>query len=185
MANNRKQLLSQLQHYKPYDTHEAQMQAKTIAFIKKHKDCFLRSNLSGHLTGSAWVLDYTNQFTLLTHHLKLDKWLQLGGHADGVEDMLAVALKEAHQESGLRSLEPINPNIIFDIDTHIIPACNETPEHIHFDIRFLLRADRFESLVQNSESKALAWVHLWDVGKFNQERSMMRMVKKTIERIKY
>ena len=67
------------------------MTLATIEFVETHEDCLLRSQLSGHLTGSAWVVDRTRNQTLLTHHRKLDKWLQLGGHADGDPDLLAVA----------------------------------------------------------------------------------------------
>ena len=44
------------------------------------------------------------QRVLLTHHRKLDRWLQLGGHADGDRDLARVALKEAEEESGLAGL---------------------------------------------------------------------------------
>jgi hypothetical protein len=68
---------------RPLDLHEAAMTAATIHFVEAHADCLLRSQLSGHLTGSAWVVDTARTRTLLTHHRKLDLWLQLGGHADG------------------------------------------------------------------------------------------------------
>jgi hypothetical protein len=83
------------------DAHEAAMTDGTIRFIEAHPDCFLRSQLTGHVTGSAWVVDPSRSRTLLMHHLKLDKWVQLGGHADGDPDLWAVAQREACEESGL------------------------------------------------------------------------------------
>ena len=61
---------------------------ETIRFVESHPDCFLRTCLEGHLTGSAWIVNRERTMTLLTHHRKLGKWLQLGGHADGEYDLL-------------------------------------------------------------------------------------------------
>jgi len=65
---------------KPLSAAEALSVAKTISFIERHPDCLLRSCLTGHLTGSAWILSPDRKRTLLTHHEKLGKWLQLGWH---------------------------------------------------------------------------------------------------------
>ena len=94
----------------------------------------------GHITGSAWVVDPAGSRLLLTHHRKLGKWLQLGGHSDGEPDTLAVALREAREESGLR-VRPIS-NAVLDIDIHTIPALKGEPAHLHYDVRFALRRPR-------------------------------------------
>lgn len=73
------------------DPHEATMVADMIRFAETHEDCLWRTCVPGHLTGSAWIVDSTRTRTLLTHHVKLEKWLQLGGHADGDPDLLAGA----------------------------------------------------------------------------------------------
>lgn len=158
--------------------HELEMIQATIAFVESHEDCFLRSQLSGHLTGSAWIVDATRTRTLLTHHRKLDKWLQLGGHADGDPDLLAVALREAQEEGGITKLRPVN-TALFDVDRHRIPARGAEPEHWHYDLRFMIEAEPDEPLVVTNESKDLAWVPVAEVTKLNPEESMARMVRKT------
>jgi 8-oxo-dGTP pyrophosphatase MutT (NUDIX family) len=164
------------------DAHEAAMVADTIGFIEREPGCFLRACVSGHLTGSAWIVDAARERTLLTHHLKLEKWLQLGGHADGDGDLLAVAMREGSEESGLARLRPVSAEI-FDVDRHWIPARKTDPAHWHYDVRFMIEADPSEPLVRAvNESKELAWVSVNGVTALNPEESMARMVRKTVER---
>ena len=162
----------------PLDAHEAAMTTEVIRFAEAHDDCLLRSCIPGHLTGSAWIVSPDRTRTLLTHHHKLDKWLQLGGHADGDGDLLAVALREAREESGLTNLRPVSTTI-FDVDRHWIPPRKTDAGHYHHDLRFMLEADPDDPLVISHESKDLAWVELDRVTVLNSEESMARMVRKT------
>lgn len=165
----------------PLDSHEAAMVADTIEFVEAHEDCLLRSCEPGHLTGSAWIVSPDRRRTLLTHHRKLDKWLQLGGHADGDGDLLAVALREAREESGLADVRAVS-SVLFDVDRHWIPARKTDPGHFHYDLRFLFEADPAAPLAISGESKDLAWVDLDRVTALNPEESMGRMVRKTEKR---
>lgn len=173
-------VLSLLQRHatRSLDPHEAEMTAAVMAFAEAHDDCLLRTCMPGHLTGSAWIVSPDRKRTLLTHHLKLDKWLQLGGHADGEGDLLAVAMREAREESGLTRLRAVSPDI-FDVDRHWIPPRKTEPGHYHHDLRFMIEADPEEPLVISNESKDLAWVAIDDLTRLNSEESMARMVRKT------
>ena len=164
---------------RPLDAHEAAMTAATIRFTEGHADCLLRSQLAGHLTASAWIVDAARTRVLLTHHRKLDMWLQLGGHADGDPDLLAAALREAREESGLTRLRAVSAEV-FDVDRHLIPTRKTEPEHFHHDLRFLIEADPAEPLAVSDESHDLAWVELGRVAALNPEESMARMVRKTL-----
>src|ERR1019366_3306840 len=119
VAAGRTPLLDKLRAYRPSDAHEARMAEQLRLFVEAHADCFERSLAIGHVTGSAWIVDRDRTHTLLTHHRKLDKWLQLGGHADGDLDILRVALREAREESGLEAIRPVSEEI-FDVDIHTI-----------------------------------------------------------------
>ena len=160
------------------DAHEAEMVAAAITFVEAEVDCLERTCGPGHLTGSAWIVSPDRTRTLLTHHRTLGKWLQLGGHADGDPDLLAVALREAREESGLANVRAVRAEI-FDVDRHGIPARKTEPGHNHYDLRFMIEADPHEPLVISSESKDLAWVEVSRVTSLNAEESMARMVRKT------
>jgi len=162
------------------DAHESEMTAAILGFVETEERCAERSLSAGHLTGSAWIVDLPRRKTLLTHHRKLDKWLQLGGHADGELDLLAVALREAREESGLASVTPVMTEI-FDVDRHLIGARGNEPAHWHYDLRFLFEADADEPFVITKESKALAWIELDRVASLNAEESLLRMVRKSSE----
>jgi len=164
---------------KPLDAHEAAMAVDMIRFVEAHPDCAERSLTIGHLTGSAWIVDRERRRTLLTHHRKLDKWLQLGGHADGELDPLAVALREGREESGLTRLRAVSKEV-FDLDRHLIPARKTEPGHWHYDIRFMIEADPDEPLLISDESHDLAWIEIARMSEYNPEESMMRMARKTL-----
>jgi 8-oxo-dGTP pyrophosphatase MutT (NUDIX family) len=164
---------------RPLGPQEAHSVEETMAFIGIHPDCLLRTCLEGHLTGSAWIVSTDRRRTLLTHHGKLGKWLQLGGHADGDADLVAVALREAREESGLSRLRVVEPRL-FDVDRHWIGGRGDEPGHWHHDLRFLIEADPAEPLQISSESRALGWVEIADVARLNPEESMARMVRKTL-----
>lgn len=157
---------------------EAAALREILTFVRAHPDCLERRCVPGHLTGSAWIVSPCRRRVLLTHHHKLDRWLQLGGHADGDGDLLAVARREAEEESGLAGLRVLSRGI-FDVDRHWIPERPGQPGHFHLDLRFLLEADPEEPLRVSHESKALAWVELGAVAALNPEESLARLVRKT------
>lgn len=126
-----------------------------LRFLDSASEVFARSHAVGHFTGSALVVSADGARTLLTHHRKLDRWLQPGGHADGDRDLRAVALREAQEETGLADLR-VEPEV-FDLDRHRIPARAVEPEHWHYDVRFVVRCGADENFVLSAESHALAW----------------------------
>jgi len=175
---HRRSLVSLLEAYRSFDADDEAARERILSFVLANPDCFERLLVTGHVTGSAWIVDPTRSRCLLTHHRKLERWLQLGGHADGQTDILAVAMREGREESGLVSLRPVATSI-FDCDVHAIPARKAEPEHWHYDVRFLLEADDAEALVVSEESKELAWVALGDVAALGGDASVLRMVAKT------
>ncbi|MEW5798890.1 MAG: NUDIX hydrolase [Bacteroidota bacterium] len=178
---HRNLLLGKLKEHRGIDPHEESMRLRIIEFVEKYPNCFERSLHIGHITGSAMIVNRLRTKTLLTHHHKLEKWLQLGGHSDGDPDTLNVALREAEEESGLKGIIAVSEKI-FDVDVHLIPARKHEPEHFHFDVRFLFEADDAQPLSISNESKDLAWITLERIAEYTTEESVLRMVRKILNR---
>lgn len=173
----RDRLISLITHYFPTDGREIVYKDMMLDFARAYPDCFERSLKIGHFTASAWLLNKDHSKALLMHHAKLDKWFQLGGHADGESDLLAVAVKEAQEESGIGGIEPLSDQI-FDIDIHLIPARKDEPAHYHYDVRFLLGVVSNEEVIQNGESKELRWIEKDASELPTESQSVARMFNK-------
>jgi len=118
---HRAALLELLRRYRPVDAADATCLSRFTAFVESQPRCFERSLEPGHVTGSAWITSRDGSDVLLTHHRKLNIWVQPGGHADGDPDIAAVAAREALEETGLPGLVSCGDGI-FDLDIHPIPA---------------------------------------------------------------
>jgi 8-oxo-dGTP pyrophosphatase MutT (NUDIX family) len=160
---------------------EAGNAALFAGFLASSPDVFERRHPPGHFTGSAWLVSADGQRVLLTHHRKLARWLQLGGHADGDSDLARVALREAEEESGLVDL--VVEGGIFDLDRHAIPARGADPEHWHYDVRFVVRATGSEQFAVSEESLELAWKPIAEIAAdASADESMRRMAAKWLRR---
>lgn len=175
----RRQLIGQIENYQTHFEEEALFVPRFLSLLRNFPDCFHRKQTTGHLTASAWIESKCGGKVLLLHHAKLCKWLQPGGHADGDENLLNVAQKEAEEETGLTSLQFVH-RTIFDLDIHQIPAYRDVKTHLHFDTRFLFFADSDEPLCRNDESIGLRWIPLNEVSDFAKNNlSIHRMILKT------
>jgi 8-oxo-dGTP pyrophosphatase MutT (NUDIX family) len=160
VTQDRRLLLDQIADYARRYPDESVVAERFAAFVAAHADCFERRCVPGHVTGSAWLVSHDGARFLLTHHRKLGRWLQLGGHADGDPDPARVALREATEESGITGLrlatvagrvEPL------DLDAHEIPARGDEPAHVHYDVRYVVVAPPDATLAISDESLALRW----------------------------
>ena len=174
---NQTAVLQLLNAHQSFDSHEQQMLERLITFVSEYDNFYSRELSVGHITASAWIVDEENSHALLLHHGKLNKWLQPGGHVEDDADILSASMREAREETGV-AVQPHSEQI-FDVDIHEIPARPNEPAHFHYDIRFLLVADRAAPLLVSSESKDLAWVALSEIETLTQEESVLRMVRKT------
>lgn len=115
-------LLEQLERYEPYNEQEARDRALLLRALREEADVFTRENDRMHMTASAWVTNEAHDRVLMAYHNIYDSWAWLGGHADGEEDLLAVALREVREESGVKHARPASENIfsleVLTVDGH-------------------------------------------------------------------
>lgn len=158
------------------DEAQARERDRVLAWIDRYPtDAHRRERLEGHLTASALVVDVTRGAALLTHHRKLGRWLQLGGHCDGDANLARTALREAVEESGIADLR-IDPRPL-DVDVHAIPARGAEPEHLHLDTRFLVFAPPGALEVLSEESLELRWFRPDDLAGVPTDASVERLFR--------
>lgn len=148
-------LVASLADYSERRPSRAHVARGFVDFARRHPDCRERALAIGHFTASAFLVSADGRRTLLTHHAKLGRWLQPGGHLDGERDLATAALREATEESGLPGLV-VEPEVFY-LDRHWIPTRGAELGHWHYDVRFVVRATVSETFVVSSESLALAW----------------------------
>jgi len=167
-----------LEEFHGGEVREQEMARQTRELLRDVPRCAFRDHFDpGHLTASAWVVNKPGDKVVLVRHRKLQKWVQPGGHADGDLDLIGVARRETQEETGLSELV-VPYERIFDIDVHNIPAWGAEPEHLHFDVRFLIVADDTQPLVVSDESAAVQWVALDKISEFSTEESIRRMYRR-------
>jgi 8-oxo-dGTP pyrophosphatase MutT (NUDIX family) len=153
---------------------------RTQNLVRFGADPFGRDSNFSHITASAWIVNPDKSAIVLTHHRKLDQWLQIGGHCDGNTDPFAVAVREIEEETGLVGLKSLSKRCI-DIDIHLIPESNHEKAHFHYDIRYLFQASDAIPLIQSIESNALSWVKFDQIEAFTNAHSVLIAKYKILE----
>lgn len=157
-------LPEQLQVYTPYNEQEMNDKKVMLRLLEKESDIFTRENETAHFTASAWLLNKEHTKVLMIYHNLYHSWAWTGGHADGERDLLAVAIKEAQEETGVQMITPITEDIfsieILTVNGHIKRG-KYVPSHLHLNITYLLEADETEVLrIKPDENSGVAWFPL-------------------------
>ena len=183
-------IYEQIKAYRPWNEQERQDQAVILAFLDKNPDAFCRTNRLAHMTASAWVVNPARSKTLMVYHRIYDSWSWTGGHADGEEDLLAVALREVREETGVQSLRPVTEEIysleVLTVDGHEKHG-KYVPSHLHLNLTYLLEAEEDQPLrVCEAENTGVAWFSLADALAASTEPWFVeRIYKKLNEKLLY
>ena len=157
-------LLQQIENYIPFNEQEARDKQLIAAALRQYGDIFTRENEVLHMTASAWAVNRSRDKVLMVYHNIYNSWSWLGGHADGEEDLLAVALREVREESGVQSVQPVTEDIfsleVLTVDGHQKRG-QYVSSHLHLNVTYLLEADDTEPLtVREAENSAVGWFPL-------------------------
>ncbi len=182
-------LYEQLQQYHPYNEQEANDCDVMLRLLEKEPNIFLRENRTAHFTASSWLLNREHDKVLMIYHNIYHSWAWTGGHADGEEDLLAVAIREAEEETGVTGIIPIKDGIysleILTVDGHEKRGAY-VPSHLHLNITYLLEADEEAVLrIKPDENSGVKWFPLEEALKASSEPWMVeRVYKKLNEKLK-
>ena len=162
----REQLMEQIRRFRPWNEQEERDKALILRFLEEKEDAFLRSNRTAHMTASSWIVNPARDKVLMIYHKIYDSWSWTGGHADGETDLLAVALREVTEETGVRSVRPVAEDIysleVLTVDGHEKRG-EYVSSHLHLNVTYLLEADDRSPLhVCEDENKGVSWFSLED-----------------------
>ena len=158
------ELIRDLEAFIPWNNQEARDKEEILRRLKSGEALLDRSNTTAHLTASAWVVSPDRKEVLMAYHNLYDSWAWLGGHADGEEDMLPVALREVREESGLQDVRPLTEDI-FSVEILAVAGHEKKGEfvssHLHLNVTYLLEADPADPVrCKEDENKAVGWFTL-------------------------
>jgi len=159
-----KTVVEEILNYMPFNEEEDRDKMVILDYLSKNEDAFYRENKVSHMTASGWIVNKEKTKVLMAYHNIYHSWSWLGGHADGNEDLLSVAMKEAKEESGVEHIRPLLDSIfsleILSVDGHYKNG-EYVPTHTHMNVTYLLEADENDPVfIKQDENSAVGWFTL-------------------------
>lgn len=154
-------LLEELKNYTPFNLQEEKDLRIFQSALEKEEEVFTRKNTSLHFSASSWIVNQDFTQILMIYHNIYDSWSWTGGHCDGQQNTLKVALEEAKEETGLKEIEVLDKHIFsietLAVDNHIKNGLDILP-HLHLNVTYLLMANDTDLLKSNpKENKGVRW----------------------------
>lgn len=179
-------LQEQLEQYHPINEQEERDKKVMLQLLKTQPDIFTRENEVAHFTASSWLLNREHTKVLMIYHNIYHSWSWTGGHADGEEDLLAVAIKEAQEETGVKEIQTVD-DIIFSIEMLTVDGHEKrgryVPSHLHLNVTYLLEADEAEVLrIKPDENSGVKWFALEEALEACSEPWMVERIYKKLNK---
>ena len=174
--------------YLPESEQEVKDKMSFLNFIDSFDDVLTRENNIGHFTSSAIVVNKDRSKILMIYHNIYNSWAWPGGHADGEDDFLSVAVREVKEETGLEHVKVISNNIaaidVLTVDGHIKNG-EFVSSHLHYNLAYLLSADETDKIrICESENSGVKWIPIDKVVEYVSEAKMKPVYLKLIKKIK-
>ena len=180
-------LYESIKTYIPVNEQETRDKEIMLKHLKSGVDCFTRENQVAHFTASIWTVNKERTKTLMVYHNLYDSWSWIGGHADGIEDLSAVAMRELHEETGIQNAKLVTPDVfsleILAVSGHMKKG-KYVPSHLHLNVTYLAEADESEALtVKEDENSAVKWWSFEEALRVSKEPWFVEHIyKKLIEK---
>lgn len=182
-------ILEDIRAFVPGCEQEQRDREAMLEFLAVHEDAFLRTNLTAHMTASAWVLSRDRRRVVMVYHNLYRSWSWTGGHADGGRDLLAVAMREVTEETGLRRLAPVTEGI-FSLECLTVDGHEKRGQyvssHLHLNVTYLFEADPGEQVfIKPDENSGVGWFSVDEVPERVSEAWMnQRIYSKLIAKVR-
>lgn len=178
----------QIENYIPYNEQEESDKELLLDYINTFNDVLTRNNKMCHFTASSWIINKDKTKVLMVYHNIYKSWSWTGGHADGDNDLLFVAQKEAKEETGLSNLKLLSDGIfgiqILPVDSHIKRG-KFISSHLHLDCCFLFEANEEDNLkIKEDENSGVKWVNIDEVIELTNEERMKPIYAKLNTKLK-
>ena len=176
-----------IEAYTPCNDQERRDRELLIIAIDRLDVPLTRDNPFAHFTASSWIVNPARTHVLMAWHNIYKTWAWTGGHADGESDLLAVALREAREETGVQRLRAVRTDIysveILPVNAHVKRG-QFVSAHLHLNVTYLLEADEAQPLRPKSdENSAVAWRTLEEAAENREEPFMAVIYRKLNEKL--
>ncbi|GAA0076461.1 NUDIX hydrolase [Clostridium sp. CTA-5] len=180
--------VKQIESYIPYNEQELKDKELILQCIKTYNNILTRENPLAHITSSGYIVNKNRDKVLMIHHNIYKTWAWTGGHADGDNDLLYVAIKEAKEETGVKKVRPVTSDIL---SLDVLPVVghfkngNYVSAHLHLSIAYLLECDESEELiVKEDENSGVKWIPINEIHLYSNEPDMIKLYNKFNKKIK-
>ena len=176
-----------IERYAPCCEQEKNDQRMMLRYMDIFDDALLRTNETAHFTASAWVVNKERSRVLMVYHNIYNSWSWTGGHADGEEDLLAVALREVQEETGLEDVKAVSGEVysleILTVDAHFKKGKYVVP-HLHLNLTYLIEADEGQLLkIKPDENSGVKWFAPDEAVEASTEPEMKIIYRKLNEKL--
>ena len=181
--------IEELQRYRPQSFQEETDRETILAYIRAFPDTVLtRANIFAHITASSMIFNEAGDKVLMIYHNLFRSWSWTGGHADGETDPYETALREAREETGVRTLVPIGGGLAA-VDVQAVwghvKRGRYVSAHQHLNYSYLFRAREEEPLrIKADENSRVGWLPAAGLSELVSEPDMLPVYEKLIEREK-
>lgn len=183
-------LYQQIKEYLPYNEQEAQDKEMMLQFMERNKDYLERTNETAHFSASLWAVNPSRTKVLMIYHNIFHSWSWIGGHADGEEDLKAVALRELFEETGVKYARLVSEDI-FSLESLTVDGHKKrgkyVPSHLHLNVTYLAEVQEEEKLVvKPDENSGVRWFETQEALKACVEPWMVeRVYRKLVEKVSF
>lgn len=179
--------IDSIKEFVPSNEQERKDKEVILKYINTFDDILKRDNEIIHITSSGFAINKDKDKVLMVHHNIFNSWSLTGGHADGEEDLLGVAISEIKEETGVEDIIPIT-NKIVSLD--ILPVFGHirkgkyVSSHLHISVAYLVQGDENEQVViKQDENSDVKWIPISEIDIHSRESHMKKIYNKIISKI--